>query len=81
RQKRRPECEQMPKALPSSQRAIGKALFDLACCCQERGWHAEDLLRQEIKRRERILRRAERASGPRSGRTARAAHGQAGSSD
>lgn len=43
-----------------SQRAIGEVLFEMACHCQERGWRAEDLLRQEIKRRERILRRAER---------------------
>ncbi|NLH75339.1 MAG: MazG family protein [Verrucomicrobia bacterium] len=80
-QKRRPERGHAAKALPSSQRAIGKILFDLACCCQEHGWHAEDLLRREIKRLERVLRRTERASRPRSRRTALAVHGQAGSND
>lgn len=77
--KRRLECGHMPKALPRSQRAIGKALFDLACCCQERGWRAEDLLRQEIKRRERILRHAERASVSRSKQTRRVACGRSSS--
>lgn len=77
----RPESWHMPKALPDSQSAIGKMLFDLARCCQERGWHAEDLLRQEIKRRERILRRAERASALRRKPARHAVRGRGSSND
>ena len=40
---------------------IGKQLFELAEAAQARGWSAEELLRSEISRRERALRRAERA--------------------
>ncbi|MFN0069229.1 MAG: YabN family protein [Limisphaerales bacterium] len=45
-------------------RAAGRSetasvLFDLAAHCQERGWSAEELLRDEVKRREAALRRAE----------------------
>ena len=43
-----------------SKAAIAGELFDLAALCQRRGWQAEDLLRSEIKRRDRSLRRQER---------------------
>ena len=38
---------------------IAATLFQLAELCQTRGWSAEELLRAEIKRRERSWRRAE----------------------
>jgi XTP/dITP diphosphohydrolase len=41
-------------------RELGERLFSLAQCAQERGWSAEDLLRGEIKRRERALREREK---------------------
>lgn len=45
---------------------LAAALFDLAAEAQQRGWSAEDLLRAEIRKRERIWRRVEqrRASDP-----------------
>lgn len=46
--------------LLQTRRKIGAQLFELARFCQERGWHAEDLLRSETKRRERAFRIAER---------------------
>jgi len=39
---------------------LAKRLFALAQFAQERGWSAEDLLRSEIKRRERALRAKEK---------------------
>ena len=39
--------------------ALGKELFELAAFAQARGWSAEELLRDETGRRERVLRRAE----------------------
>ena len=41
-------------------RELAEKLFALAQFAQEQGWSAEDLLRGEIKRRERALRRSER---------------------
>ena len=41
-------------------RELAEKLFSLAQFAQEQGWSAEDLLRGEIKRRERALRRSER---------------------
>ena len=38
---------------------VAKALFELAALCQDRGWSAEALLRQEAKRRERAWRSKE----------------------
>lgn len=43
-----------------SRAAIAKKLFALAGQAQLRGWSAEELLRAEVKRRERALRKAER---------------------
>jgi len=52
------------EAGPSRHSQIGKEmlarqLFDLAQQARDRGWSAEDLLRQEIAKRERILRKRE----------------------
>jgi len=41
--------------------ALAKELFELASFAQARGWSAEELLTGEIKKRERILRRREKA--------------------
>jgi len=43
-----------------TRRAMAAKLFALAQFAQEKGWSAEDLLRSEIKRRERALRRMEK---------------------
>ena len=44
-----------------ARRQIGSVLFAIARRCQENGWIAEDLLRQELRRMERTWRKAERA--------------------
>ncbi len=44
-----------------TKRQLAERLFALAQFAQERGWSAEDLLRAEIKRRERALRAKERS--------------------
>lgn len=49
-----------------SRPAIGRALFELAFAAQRQGWSAEELLRAETARRERVWRRRERAGGRRS---------------
>ncbi len=43
-----------------TKRELAERLFALAQFAQERGWSAEDLLREEIKRREQSLRRMEK---------------------
>jgi XTP/dITP diphosphohydrolase len=43
-----------------TKRELAARLFSLAQFAQERGWSAEDLLRGEIKRRERMLRTQEK---------------------
>lgn len=48
------------RALPKSRAKLGALLFEVAAACQERGWSAEDLLRQESRRRERTWRAVER---------------------
>jgi len=49
-----------PGAKKARGRGIAKALFDLVAEAQARGWSAEELLRLEIKKRERELRRKEK---------------------
>jgi MazG family protein len=49
---------------PSTSKSSGKArlaevLFDLAAAAQAQGWSAEEILRGELKKRERAMRRAE----------------------
>lgn len=50
----------MPDSLPTcSQEDLGSRLFELAAAAQARGWSAEELLREESKRREAAWRRQE----------------------
>jgi MazG family protein len=55
------------EAKPGASRAaprrgeIGRRLLELAEACENRGWSAEELLRAEVARRERALRRREAA--------------------
>ena len=39
---------------------IAESLFDLAAAAQKQGWSAEELLRAEVRRRERVLRAKEK---------------------
>jgi len=48
-----------PGAKKATRGGIAKALFDLVAEAQAKGWSAEELLRSEIKKRERELRRKE----------------------
>jgi MazG family protein len=43
-----------------SKSALGETLFNLAKTAQQNGWSAEELLRREIQKQERALRKAER---------------------
>jgi hypothetical protein len=43
-----------------TKKQLAERLFVMARVAQERGWSAEELLRREIKRRERALRAAEK---------------------
>jgi XTP/dITP diphosphohydrolase len=45
----------------ATRRTLAEGLFELARLAQQNGWHAEELLRGEIKRRERAFRRRESA--------------------
>ena len=49
-----------PYRKKTSKTALAKELFDLASVIQSRGWSAEELLSDEIKRRERRFRRLEK---------------------
>lgn len=42
-----------------TRRTLGEQLFNLALSAQEHGWSAEDLLRRELQKRERQMRRSE----------------------
>lgn len=44
-----------------SRAALARELFELSAQAQAKGWSAEELLRDEVKRQERALRRRERA--------------------
>jgi len=44
---------------PPTKREFGRLLFELASHAQSRGWNAEDLLRQEIDKQEKRLRKTE----------------------
>ena len=41
-------------------KSIAESLFDLAAAAQKQGWSAEELLRAEVRRRERVLRAKEK---------------------
>ncbi len=51
-----------PKKVKSSKTVIAADLFRLAELCQANDWSAEELLRQETAKRERVWRKAERDS-------------------
>jgi len=46
-----------------SRAGLGRELFELAAHAQKRGWSAEELLRAEVKRQERLFRQQERKRG------------------
>jgi len=46
-----------------SRAGLGRELFELAALAQKRGWSAEELLRAEVKRQERLFRQQERKRG------------------
>lgn len=48
------------KIKSKSKSKMGRALFELAQAAQAKGWSAEELLRSEVKKRERELRELER---------------------
>lgn len=48
--------------LPSTREEVANLLFTLAARCQEEGWSAEELLREEARRRERAWREQEAGS-------------------
>jgi uncharacterized protein YabN with tetrapyrrole methylase and pyrophosphatase domain len=54
-----PRCRAV--ARPCRKSEVAKKLFELAALAQSRGWSAEDLLCDEIKKRERALRQQERS--------------------
>jgi uncharacterized protein YabN with tetrapyrrole methylase and pyrophosphatase domain len=49
-----------PKPRRASRTALGRELFQWAAYAQSRGWSAEELLRAEIRKQERVWRRIER---------------------
>ena len=49
-----------PRQPPRTKTTLAKELFALAEYAQQKGWNAEDLLRSEIKKQQRVLRRRER---------------------
>ena len=51
-----------PSRMPRSK--LAAALFELAVSAHEKGWSAEDLLRGEIRKRERAWRKQERLKAP-----------------
>src|SRR5262245_51691858 len=52
--------KQTPAKKSLSRNHLGKQLFELAAAAQTKGWSAEDMLRGEIEKRERALRKRER---------------------
>ena len=54
--------EDIPKSVPRKKKEIAEQLFTLAQFAQQQGWSAEDLLRGEIGKRERELKRVEKRS-------------------
>jgi len=52
-----------PARVPRTKAAMSRELFALAELAQRRGWSAEDLLRAETARQERLLRRKEKGVG------------------
>lgn len=54
-----------PKTATVSKRQLAERLFDLAAFAQAKGWSAEELLRTEVKRREKAFRKTEATGSPR----------------
>ena len=54
-----PVAATVPPRRKPAKAALARELFELAALAQARGWSAEELLTDEIKRRERVWRRAE----------------------
>jgi NTP pyrophosphatase (non-canonical NTP hydrolase) len=55
--------ETVPSHFPRfSKSTVSRQMFELARQAQARGWSAEDLLRQEVAKQERVLRRRESAA-------------------
>jgi XTP/dITP diphosphohydrolase len=54
-----------PKITATSKRQLAERLFDLTAFAQAKGWSAEELLRTEVKRREKAFRKAEATTSPR----------------
>jgi MazG family protein len=57
-------AERIGDHFPSTAAALGRRIFDLVQYAQRRGWSAEDLLRAETKKRERLFRKREIQRGP-----------------
>jgi MazG family protein len=53
------ETQAVPPQKPRTKTALAKKLFELVRAAQGNGWSAEELLRGEIAKRERVLRRLE----------------------
>jgi hypothetical protein len=49
-----------PPQKPGTKTALARCLFELVRAAQDKGWSAEELLRGEIEKQERALRRLER---------------------
>jgi uncharacterized protein YabN with tetrapyrrole methylase and pyrophosphatase domain len=52
-----------PKSGSRNRDAVARQLFAMASYCQDRGWSAEDLLRGEVLKQERVWRRQEARAG------------------
>lgn len=55
----KPKAAKAAKGGKASRAALGRQLFEIAQTCQDQGWSAEELLRSEIRRREKDWRKAE----------------------
>ena len=51
------------KAERKSEKAVGEELYHLAEYAQSKGWSAEELLRKELKKREKEWRKSEKRTG------------------
>lgn len=52
-----------PRSPKLTRKQVAENLFDMALYAQTKGWSAEELLRTEVKRRERNLRKSEASGG------------------
>jgi MazG family protein len=56
---RKAKLVELEKTGRKSEKAVGEELYRLAEYAQSKGWSAEELLRRELKRREKVWRKAE----------------------